>query len=66
MEIINSEQNQWIKKLRLLQQKKYREESGLFVIEGLRFCEEAITHQEDIVALLVVINYLIMTPLKTC
>ncbi|NMA01705.1 MAG: RNA methyltransferase [Clostridia bacterium] len=53
MEIINSEQNQWIKKLRLLQQKKYREESGLFVIEGLRFCEEAITNQEDIVVLLV-------------
>lgn len=53
MEIINSDQNQWIKKLRLLQKKKYREETGLFIIEGLRFCEEAITHRAEIITLLV-------------
>ncbi|MDN5322690.1 MAG: methyltransferase, TrmH family [Clostridia bacterium] len=54
MEIINSEQNQWLKKLRALKTKKYREEYQQFVVEGSRFCREAILHNiSSIEALLV-------------
>ncbi|MCL1804841.1 MAG: RNA methyltransferase [Clostridiales bacterium] len=41
MEIITSAQNQWVAEARKLQQKKFREERGLFLAEGLRLAEEA-------------------------
>ena len=41
-EQIQSEQNQWLKRCKALQQKKYRQQYGQFVAEGLRFVAEAI------------------------
>ena len=41
MEIITSAQNQWVAEAKKLRQKKYREETGLFLAEGLRLAEEA-------------------------
>ena len=41
MEIITSAQNQWVAEARKLHQKKYREERGQFLAEGLRLAEEA-------------------------
>lgn len=41
MEIITSVQNQWAAEARKLKQKKFREEKGQFVAEGLRLAEEA-------------------------
>lgn len=42
VEVIQSEQNQWLKRCKALQQKKYRQQYGEFVAEGLRFVEEAL------------------------
>jgi len=42
MEIITSAQNEWVARARKLKQKKYRDESGLFLAEGLRLSEEAV------------------------
>ena len=42
MELIQSEQNQWLKRCKALQQKKYRQQYGQFVAEGLRFVQEAL------------------------
>ncbi|SMB95981.1 RNA methyltransferase, TrmH family [Desulfonispora thiosulfatigenes DSM 11270] len=53
MDIINSEQNHWIKKLKALHKRKYRQELNQFVIEGFRFCEEALKSQANIECLLV-------------
>lgn len=58
MEIIQSEQNQWLKKLKSLQQKKHREQLGQFVIEGSRFVQEAIACKSDLEAILVAEDYL--------
>lgn len=44
MELIQSEQNQWLKQCKALQQKKNRQATKLFVAEGLRFAEEALVH----------------------
>lgn len=44
MEWIQSEQNQWLKRCKALQQKKYRQQYGQFVAEGLRFVQEALEH----------------------
>ena len=44
MELIQSEQNQWLKRCKALQQKKYRQQYGKFVAEGLRFVQEALEH----------------------
>lgn len=41
-EWIQSEQNQWLKRCKALQQKKYRQQYGQFVAEGLRFVQEAV------------------------
>ena len=53
MEIIQSEQNQWLKKCKALQQKKYRNQYNQFVAEGLRFVSEAIQNGAEIEAILV-------------
>lgn len=42
LEQIQSDQNQWLKRCKALQQKKYRQQYGQFVAEGLRFVQEAI------------------------
>lgn len=44
MEWIQSEQNQWLKRCKALQQKKYRQQYRQFVAEGLRFVQEALQH----------------------
>ncbi len=45
VEVIQSEQNQWLKRCKALQQKKYRQQYGQFVAEGLRFVQEALENQ---------------------
>lgn len=52
VEVIQSEQNQWLKRCKALQQKKYRQQYGQFVAEGLRFVQEAIENQAAQVILL--------------
>ena len=42
MQEITSESNKLLKKIKQLQQKKYRNQYGQMVIEGLRFCQEAV------------------------
>lgn len=39
---IRSKDNAYLKQVRLLQQKKHRQEQGLFLVEGLRLAEEAV------------------------
>ena len=39
---IDSAQNEYIKKLMKLKQKNYREETGLFIVEGERSCKDAL------------------------
>ena len=49
-EQIQSEQNQWLKRCKALQQKKYRQQYGQFVAEGLRFVAEAIeNHAAEVI-----------------
>jgi len=42
MNFISSEQNQVIKEIKSLKEKKYRDKKGLYFIEGVRFIEEAL------------------------
>lgn len=51
--VICSDQNPLIKKLRKLQQKKHRDASGQFVIEGMNLVEEAIQKGIEIDSLLI-------------
>ena len=48
MEIITSKDNSKIKYIRSLQQKKYREREKKYLVEGLRFAEEALGYPADI------------------
>lgn len=50
---IESEQNKWLKKIKALQQKKYRQQYNQFLVEGLRFLAEARQRQASIEAILV-------------
>ena len=52
IEVIQSEQNQWLKRCKALQQKKYRQQYGQFVAEGLRFVQEALENDSAEVILL--------------
>lgn len=52
LELIQSEQNQWLKRCKALQQKKYRQQYGQFVAEGLRFVQEALDNDAAQVVLL--------------
>lgn len=52
IEVIQSEQNQWLKRCKALQQKKYRQQYGQFVAEGLRFVQEALENDGADVVLL--------------
>ena len=51
-ETIHSDQNQWLKRCKALQQKKYRQQYGQFVAEGLRFVQEAIENNASEVILI--------------
>lgn len=53
MDIIKSDQNHWIKRLKDLHKKKYRQEYNQFLIEGYRFCEDALKNMADIECLLI-------------
>ncbi len=52
MQQISSVNNKTVKDLAKLRRKKYREESGLYVIEGFHLCEEAIKANKNYVYLL--------------
>ncbi|MFZ5942480.1 MAG: TrmH family RNA methyltransferase [Bacillota bacterium] len=53
MNIINSEQNHWIKKINALKKKKYREQYGQFVVEGIRICKEVIEKKAQVEGLFI-------------
>lgn len=48
MIIINSKENKYIKELKKLKEKKYRDKLNLFLIEGYRFAEEAFKSKQEI------------------
>jgi len=50
--IINSVKNEHIKFLNKLKQKKYRDEFGLYLIEGIKIINEAVENNEEIVYLI--------------
>ena len=46
--VITSKDNDIVKHIRKLKEKKYREESGEFIIEGIKLIEEAINEKANI------------------
>lgn len=48
MQVITSKDNEIVKKIKKLKDKKYRDEEGLFVIEGIKIIEEAIEEKAQI------------------
>jgi len=42
--MITSKENALIKKIKSLSQKKYRDEYGQYIVEGIKICDEAIKH----------------------
>lgn len=48
MQVITSKENEQIKQIRKLKDKKYREEMGLYVVEGIKTVNEAIAEEADI------------------
>lgn len=48
MQIITSKDNEVIKDIKKLKDKKYRDEEGLYIIEGIKIIEEAIEENADI------------------
>ena len=42
MQVITSKDNEIVKNIKKLKDKKYRDEAGLYVIEGIKIIEEAI------------------------
>ena len=48
MQVINSKDNDIVKKIRKLKDKKYRDELGVYVIEGIKVIEEAINENVEI------------------
>ena len=53
LETIVSRDNKYIKEVKKLQERKYRDKSGLFLIEGFRFTEEALKNNEEIMYMLI-------------
>ena len=49
---IESEQNKWLKKIKALKQKKYRQQYNQFLVEGVRFLTEALQKKAQIEAFL--------------
>lgn len=50
--MINSRQNALIKKVKSLTDKKNRDETGLYVVEGYKLCNEAFITQQEVVRVL--------------
>lgn len=48
MQVITSKDNEQIKQIRKLKDKKYRDEMGLYVVEGIKTVNEAIAEEADI------------------
>ena len=48
MQVITSKDNEIVKSVKKLKDKKYREEEGLYVIEGIKMLEEAIEEKANI------------------
>ena len=46
--VITSKDNEKIKEIKKLKEKKYREETNLFVVEGIKIVKEAIEYDADI------------------
>ncbi|MDR0298403.1 MAG: RNA methyltransferase, partial [Streptococcaceae bacterium] len=53
MEIINSKENKKVKEARKLFQKKYRDKTGHYLIEGFHLLEEALASNAEIVTIFV-------------
>ncbi len=53
MDIITSSQNPLIKEIKALKTKKYRDKNKIFFIEGIKFVEEAIKYNAEIIKVLV-------------
>ena len=53
MNFICSGQNQVIKEIKALKEKKYRDQKGLYFIEGIRFIEEALKENVEITKIIV-------------
>ncbi len=54
--VITSKDNESIKKIRKLKEKKYRNESGKFLVEGVKLIKEAIEEKADIDTIVVCDN----------
>ncbi len=54
--VITSKDNETIKKIRKLKEKKYRDINGKYVIEGIKLIREAISEKEDIDTIVVCDN----------
>ena len=48
MQVITSKDNEIVKSIKKLKEKKYRDEVGLFIIEGIKLIEEAISEKAKI------------------
>ncbi len=48
MQVITSKENEQIKAIRKLKDKKYRDETGLYIVEGIKTINEAIAENADI------------------
>ena len=48
MQIITSKDNELVKNIKKLKEKKYRDENNQFIVEGIKLVAEAIEEQADI------------------
>jgi len=54
--VITSKDNETIKKIRKLKEKKYRDQNGKYIIEGIKLIREAISEKADIDTIVVCDN----------
>ena len=54
--VITSKDNETIKKIRKLKEKKYRDQNGKYIIEGIKIIREAITEKANIDTIVVCDN----------
>ena len=57
MQVITSKDNEIVKSIKKLKDKKYRDEAGLYVIEGVKMLEEAIEEKANIKNIIIVLKY---------
>ena len=53
MKEIRSHSNEYIKMLRSLKRKKFRDEQGLYIIEGAKTIEEAVSSGQELACILI-------------